>query len=193
MSTQELTPGCRSVLDQVARILDFLFIDYGFQLIHQRDAKLGERCLFVFESPECRLRVISEFGGVGLEIGTLEATTGWASAPAGKWEWFGMDSVLEFVRGVRPTLEEIRESGKAILKMSSEDRMLDLANRLRPVAQEVFDIFRADSPPSCVAPSRPSSLDSPPTPKLKVIWLPQGSWRIRPLPGWALNRRSFEN
>jgi len=147
VSTQELTPGCRAVLDQVARILDFLFTEYAFQLVHQRDAKLGERCLFVLESPDCRLRVISEFGGVGLEIGTLEATTGWASAPDGKWEWFGMDSVIDFIQSRRPTMAEISERGKALQSMPTQEQLQDLAGRLRPTAGDVFGLFREDAPP----------------------------------------------
>ena len=147
MSSVELTKLCQEVIDQVKEELSFLFTEHGFQLVHQRDAKLGERCLFVFESSECRLRVISEFGGVGLEIGTLEAATGWASAPAGKWEWFGVDSVIDFIQGRRPTIAEISERGKASQSMSTQEQLQDLAGRLRPTAGEVFDLFRKDAPP----------------------------------------------
>ncbi len=135
------------VIDQVGEELGFLFTEYGFQLFHQQDAKLGERCLFVFESPECRLRVISEFGGVGVEIGSLDAPTGWASAPAGKSEWFGVDSVIEFIGGRTRTLAEIGQQGKAYRSMSTQERLKDLAKRFRPVAGDVFDLFRKDSPP----------------------------------------------
>ncbi len=147
MSSEALTKPCQETLDQVRVELGFLFKDYGFRLIHQRDAKLGERCLFVFESPACRLRVISEFGGVGLEIGSVDAPTDWASAPVGKREWFGVDSVLEFTEGRRPTLDEISEQGQALRSMTTEEQLRDLANRLRPMAKEVFGLFRKDSPP----------------------------------------------
>ncbi len=147
MSSVGLTNLCQEVIDQVKEELDFLFTEYGFRLVHQQDAKLGERCLFVFESPECRLRVISEFGAVGVEIGTLDAATGWASAPAGQWEWFGVDSVIEFIEGRKRTLAEIREQGKALRSISTQKRLQDLAKRLRPVAGDVFGLFRKDSPP----------------------------------------------
>jgi hypothetical protein len=147
MSSVELTDLCQEVIDQVNNELGSLLKEYGFQLIHQEDAKLGERCLFVLESPDCRLRVLSEFGGVGLEIGTLDASTGWASAPAGQWEWFGVASVIEFIHGRKPTLAEISQMGKALNSMSTEEQLQDLAGRLRPVAGEVFGLLRMDAPP----------------------------------------------
>ena len=163
MSREELTNPCQQVIDLFREELGYLFTEYGFQLIHQRDAKLGERCLFVLESPACRLRIISEFGGVGLEVGAVDATTGWASAPAGKWEWFGVDSVIEFIEGRKPTLDEISEQGKALNSMSTQQQLQDLAKRLRPIAGEVFGLFRKDSPPECRR-AFEEYLASPPSP-----------------------------
>ena len=145
MTKENTSPACEELAALIDRSLRFLSDDYGFEPVYQEGG--SARCVFVMESKDCRLRFVYEFGAVGMDIGSLDAAPGWSDAPRGIRQWFGMDAVLEFVRGVKPTLEEIRESGNAISKMSSEDRMLDLANRLRPVARAVFDIFRADTPP----------------------------------------------
>ena len=147
MARLELTELCQDATDQVNEKMSFLFDEYDFELIYQEDAKLGERCLFVLESPACRLRVTSEFGRVGLDIGTLDAPTGWQDAPDGKWEWFGIDSVIEFVGGRRPTLDELRQDGERVWAMTPAERLEELATRLRPIAVDVFALFRRDAAP----------------------------------------------
>jgi len=58
-----------------------------------------------------------------------------------------VDSVIEFIQGPRPTLDEIHEHGERLWAMSAQELLEDLAERLRPIAREVFGLFRNDAPP----------------------------------------------
>jgi hypothetical protein len=62
MPGDQSSDACQNLIELIQRKLEFLFVDYGFKTIHRADSKLGERCLFVLESKDCRLRVVSEFG-----------------------------------------------------------------------------------------------------------------------------------
>lgn len=147
MDESKLTEGCQEVLDLVKTRLAFLFTDYGFSMIRQEDAKLGERCLFVLKSDDCQIKVISEFGAVGVEIGPATISAGWSSSMQGKTVWFGIYSVIEFVEGRKLSFEEIREHGRKLWSMTNDEMLADLARRLAPVAREVFALFREQVAP----------------------------------------------
>lgn len=147
MTEGELSRGCAEVLDLIQRSFDFLFEEYGFRLIHASDASYGPRCLVVAESKDCRVRFVSEFGSVEVDIGRLDAAPAWGDGPQGRREWFPLRAVLYFLQGKAwPTLEESRKDGQRLASLSRDEYVAYLANQLRPVCREVCQLFSKDAP-----------------------------------------------
>jgi len=150
MTEDELWQGCSEVLDLVKRSFDFLFEEYGFKVIHARNATYGPRCLIVAESSDCRVRFISEFGSVGLDIGRLYAAPTWGDGPQGQREWFPLRAVVYFLRGKGwPKLEESRKLAEELGDMSRDEYVGYEASQLRPLCRDVFQLFSKDAPPDC--------------------------------------------
>ena len=148
MSEDELSQGCSEVLDQIKRAFDFLFEEYGFEVIHASDATYGPRCLIVAGSKDFRVRFTSEFGSVGLDIGRLSAAPTWGDGPQGQREWFPLRAVVYFLQGRGwPTLEESHKSGEEIANLSRDEYLAYLAGQLRPLCREVYQLFSMDAPP----------------------------------------------
>jgi hypothetical protein len=147
MRKSEIGQSCEAVLELVQTNLASILARHGFELAHKEDTKLGERCMFVFRSKECQLRVTSEFGSVGIELGSASAPASWSASPLGKREWFDIYSVFEFVEGRKPTIEEIRQHGRRLWSMRPEDMLKDLADQLELAGPKVFAVF-ADGLPS---------------------------------------------
>jgi hypothetical protein len=147
MSEAKLSEGCTEILDLVKRSFAFLFEEYGFKVIHSSAATYGPRCLIVAESKDFRVRFISEFGSIGLDIGKLNAEPSWGDGPKGQRQWFPLRVVVYFLQGKGwPTREESQKLGEELAKLSKDQYAEYEAGLLRPLCREVSQLFSIDAP-----------------------------------------------
>lgn len=147
--TNKLTKGCEEVLERIERHFGFLVSDYGSEIIYQRDAKIGERCLFVLETRDFRLRFISEFGGLSVDVGGLDAEPTWGSTTNEGLKWFPLRGVISFIEGGgRPSIAQSRAHAQEIQQLTNEEYDAYLAKQLRGVCSQLGEAVSEDLPSS---------------------------------------------
>src|SRR5579859_4466748 len=75
----------------------YLFADHGFQLVHCQDARQGEHCLIVLESPQARIKFEIDQGTPVVYFGTLDSPLGWEQQVDGVTVWYVDNALLNFV------------------------------------------------------------------------------------------------
>lgn len=144
MAEKETSRNCQEFVDLITREMDFLFEDHGFNTSPIWADGSSARCLVIFESQDCRIRFIHEFGTIGADVGSADATPGWTSGSKGSREWYDLYTIVEFIQSQKPTLDEIRRHGVALQSMALEERLSDLTKSVRPVASKIFELFRRE-------------------------------------------------
>ena len=148
MEGVELHLRCQGFLGLVLDRFGYLLNEYGFEVIHKESVRLGERCMVVLASPDCRIRFIFDRGGVEVDMGGVDAPATWGPGGRDRRQWFAIHAVSYFLHGgKRPTTEQARALGKEFDSMTTEEIVSSLADYFRPFAREAFALFRKDAPP----------------------------------------------
>lgn len=135
----------REFLEKIRDSFGYLFGQEGFHVI--KSAGGAARCLVVLESKDCRIRLTYEMGGIGLEIGNLEASPEWGGGQPPNIQWYGIYPVIDFIEGrPRPTLEESLARHEKLWAMSEDEQMGFYADTLKPVCDRVCQLFSKDAP-----------------------------------------------
>ena len=134
--------SCGEVLDEVKRALDYLFDDFGFEVMAVRPEPGGDRCLIVLSSDQCRIRVCFNRGDLEVAVGAASATISWENKIAGVTHWYYLRGVLDFVRNAEsPTLDALR---KPIPFLTLEQKLARAAIDLKPDCWRVMQLFQDD-------------------------------------------------
>jgi len=82
--------------DQVKKHFRYLIDDYGFSVVYERyDEKVFGNCIVVFQSKDCRIRVVLDRGDIFVQIGPLSAPAVWS--PASSHLWFDLGTIIAFL------------------------------------------------------------------------------------------------
>jgi hypothetical protein len=124
----------------------YLFAEHAFQLVHCQDARQGEHCLIVLESPQARLKFEIDQGTPVIYFGTLDSPLGWEQQVDGVTVWYVDNALLNFVESQAgtPASASARAAGPA--PRTTEALLAAGAERLRPHAAELIAAFAPDRP-----------------------------------------------
>ena len=137
--------ACEPWVKAIERDFAYLFSEQGFQLEHCADARQGEHCLIVLESPRARIKFEISQGTPVVYFGTLDSPLGWEQQVDGVPVWYVDNALLNFIesKSSRPAPAAAATPGAA---RSTEALLAAAAARLRPHAAELVAAFAPDRP-----------------------------------------------
>ena len=131
---------CTELLEQITQHFDYLFSQYGFLVIHAEDAEVGEHCLIVLESTDCRVKFYTSQGEANLLFGTMSAPISWENIVQGTRHWYYIRGILNFLERRPLDLEQVlQEVGSS---KTVEQQLAELSRKLEPVCDQVLGLFR---------------------------------------------------
>lgn len=133
---------CSEVLGEVTHALDYLFDDFGFEVLAVQPGSGGGRCLIVLSSEQCRLRVIFNRGDLEVAVGAVSAPVSWEDKIAGVTEWYYLRGVLNYVRNIEPpNLDDLL---KEVPFLILEQKLAKVAIDLKPDCWKVVQLFQKE-------------------------------------------------
>ncbi len=145
MKQSDHSEGCREFLALIEEHFRYLFGNYDFEIIDSRDVAMGEHCLVILQSRDCRFKFISDQGSVEISVGPLSTPISWEDNPDGRIAWFPIDGIPPIIQE-QPSLapEEQRKLGEAYFSMSTSELMRTLSATFKPLMGEIVTLFRDD-------------------------------------------------
>jgi len=130
----------------------YLFAEHAFRLAHCQDARQGEHCLIVLESPQARIKFEIDQGTPVVYFGTLDSPLGWQQQVDGVTVWYVANALLNFVESQAGTPTPTAGAGpangaaNAAAPRTTEALLAAGAQRLRPHAAQLIAAFAPDRP-----------------------------------------------
>ena len=142
----KLTSECRYFIDNVKEHLSFLILEHDFSPAHIEDGRSGEYCMVVLESPSCRFRIVKEQNGVLAAFGNKDAPYTWPSSTRDSQVWYSVSLIENYMMGnPHKTVEELLESGKEVFRLTVDEKLIKLADQLKPRISDIVKIFLGSS------------------------------------------------
>lgn len=133
-------------VSEIRHRFGYLFDHHGFEVIHCEDATTDGRSLVVIESSDCRFRFLFNRGDVEISVGPHWAPVSWQDASeSGIRQWYSIKLALDFIMQQTVDLQEIRQQGRAMFSMSTEELLSWWADKLERYCGHVVQLFREDT------------------------------------------------
>ena len=118
----------------------WLLDEFRFNVIHKESyPKDYDNSIVVFESNECRLRIMSERGNVFVEVGPLHAPLDWATqAPA---LWFDISDIIPYLTHADGEWQYPLRSDDPATSSSIADQLMGISAALRPFMRDTIHLF----------------------------------------------------
>jgi len=137
--------GCEEFLALLDKHFRILFDEFGLEIIDVRDDRMGEHCLAILQSADCRLRFTSDKGFIEISLGPTTSPITWADDPDGRRVWFPIHGIAELVNeDYLIGAEELRTLGHSYASMSPPELMGALSARYGPVLNDMIALFQED-------------------------------------------------
>jgi hypothetical protein len=136
---------CQRFADRVRTHFEFLFSEFGFQQEHLQEASVGERCLLVLQG-KFRVKFLYGKGDLEVFVGRSDAPTIWDDKVSGVRVWLPIWGIVRYVAGEpKFTSKTLREFGKRLATMATDEYLAEIANSLRPEVPKIAEFLgRAD-------------------------------------------------
>lgn len=145
MTRQDATDAIWFV-SQVGHHFGYLFDRYGFEVLHCEDATTDGRSLVVIESSDCRFRFLHNRGDVEISVGAHSAPISWQdTSESGIRQWYSIKLVLDFIMQRTVDLQEIRQQGREMFSMPTEELLSWWADKLERYCGHVVQLFQDDA------------------------------------------------
>lgn len=124
------------VENSFGRLLD----EFRFDLIHEESHPRDyDNSIVVFESNECRLRIILERDNVFVEVGPLHAPLDWATpAPA---LWFDISDIIPFLTHADDEWQYPLRGDDPAVSSSIVDQLEGISAALKPLIRDAIRLF----------------------------------------------------
>ncbi len=139
-----MSKECAEFLEQIRHHFDYLFDQYGFAVVRTDEARAGEYCLVFLKSDHGLIRFEKELDSVDLLFGPLNAPIGWEHIVHGTRYWYPIRSLLAFLKREHTDLEKVLR--RVEFSLALEEQLEELSSMLRPVCDQVLDLFRYGTP-----------------------------------------------
>ena len=146
-----MSSPCKKLAESIEKNFHFLFRKYGFKLIHRDhgvDDIKGDMCLIVLESPDCRIKFVSENTNTDLTefhvfLGKHTNSINWDVDIMNYDGWQHLTDVLDYIEKV-PLLDEKEYHARLpspMLHAPIEELVAERARWLQPHCQEAINLF----------------------------------------------------
>ena len=138
----ERYPYCMELYGYVREFFDYLFDQYGFDLIYWEGRKAAPVCLLVLASLDCRSRFTFDRGVPQLSYGTQAAPITWHGYGKGEETvWYGLSLLLDFLenRPIRGLTPDVRD-------MKTVSDLRRISSQLKPHCDDLLHLMERDVP-----------------------------------------------
>jgi len=116
--------------DQVKKHFHYLIEQYGFSVIHEEVFPSFDNAEVVFQSHDCRIRVLRERGEIYVDASPLPPTD----------YWVDLVSIIRFLTQGTDTWQYEHISGDYEFRI--EWQLARVADKLRPYIRQICELFR---------------------------------------------------
>jgi hypothetical protein len=138
-----MSSACSDFLRQIKRYFDYLFTDYGFNILSIRGNQNDLRCVIILKS--LTGLIMFERDRTSIEI-LLAAPHGEPEQAQrvveGKRHWYSLLPLLGFLNQRVESLEDLLQSTKS--SKTIKDQLVELSTLLRPTLDDLMTILLSD-------------------------------------------------
>ena len=123
-----------TIVDQIKKHFDYLFIEYGFQIISETHFESFGNWAIVLQSDACRLRFFNDRGEVFIAASPLWSPPSWQAGP-----WYDLASIVAFLTQGKEKLELEPKLGEI------EQQLMQATEVFRIYCDQIIESFREDT------------------------------------------------